>query len=89
MGSYLRAPLSNICSTLISTDIKKDIGKLHENEKYFSAIVLAGGLDYNWHFRQEIENPYKINFDNFTKFKNSEERIFAGIGVVKKGIARV
>ena len=26
LGSYLREPLSNICSTLISTDIKKDIG---------------------------------------------------------------
>ena len=37
LGSYLREPLSNICSTLISTDIKKDIGKLNENEKYFSA----------------------------------------------------
>ena len=37
LGSYLREPLSNICNTLISTDIKKDIGKLNENEKYFSA----------------------------------------------------
>ena len=36
LGSYLREPLSNISSTLISTDIKKDIGKLNENEKYFS-----------------------------------------------------
>ena len=37
LGSYLREPLSKICSTLISTDIKKDIGKLNENENYFSA----------------------------------------------------
>lgn len=68
-------------------NIWSKVDTIKRNEKYFSAIVLAGGLDYNWHFRQEIENPYKINFDNFTKFKNSEERIFAGIGVVKKGIA--
>ena len=65
-------------------NIWSKVDTIKRNEKYFSAIVLAGGLDYNWHFRQEIENPYKINFDNFTKFKNSEERIFAGIGVVKK-----
>ena len=37
LGSYLREPLSEICSTLISTDIKENIGKLNENEKYFSA----------------------------------------------------
>ena len=37
LGSYLREPLSEICSTLVSTDIKENIGKLNENEKYFSA----------------------------------------------------
>ena len=33
LGSYLREPLSEICSTLVSTDIKEDIGKLNENER--------------------------------------------------------
>ena len=37
LGSYLREPLSEICNTLVSTDIKENIGKLNENEKYFSA----------------------------------------------------
>ena len=46
-------------------NIWSKVDTIKRNEKYFSAIVLAGGLDYNWHFRQEIENPYKINFDNF------------------------
>ena len=32
LGSYLREPLSEICRTLVSTDIKENIGKLNENE---------------------------------------------------------
>ena len=37
LGSYLRKPLSKICTELVSTDIKKNIGKLNKNEKYISA----------------------------------------------------
>ena len=37
LGSYLREPLSKICNELVSTDIKKNIGKLNENETYISA----------------------------------------------------
>ena len=37
LGSYLREPLSKICTELVSTDIKKNIGKLNKNEKYISA----------------------------------------------------
>ena len=36
LGSYLREPLSKICNTLVSTDIKENIGKLNENEKYLN-----------------------------------------------------
>ena len=38
LGSYLREPLSKVCSELISTDIKKNIGKLNKNETYFSTL---------------------------------------------------
>ena len=37
LGSYLREPLSKICTELVSTDIKKNIGRLNKNEKYISA----------------------------------------------------
>ena len=37
LGSFLREPLSKICTELVSTDIKKNIGKLNKNEKYISA----------------------------------------------------
>ena len=37
LGSFLREPLSKICTELLSTDIKKNIGKLNKNEKYISA----------------------------------------------------
>ena len=37
LGSYLREPLSNLCKTLISTDIKESIGSLYQNETYIKA----------------------------------------------------
>jgi len=37
LGSFLREPLSKVCNQLVSTDIKKHIGKLNENETYISA----------------------------------------------------
>ncbi len=37
LGSYLREPISNLCNYLVSTDIKENIGPLHENEKFIQA----------------------------------------------------
>ena len=34
LGSYLREPLSKLCQELVSTDIKKDLGKLYDGERY-------------------------------------------------------
>ena len=37
LGSYLREPISKLCKNLVSTDIKKNIGPLNENEKFIQA----------------------------------------------------
>ena len=37
LGSYLREPISKLCKNLVSTDIKKNIGHLYENEKFIQA----------------------------------------------------
>lgn len=37
LGSYLRDPISKLCKNLVSTDIKKNIGPLYENEKFVQA----------------------------------------------------
>ena len=37
LGSYLREPISKLCKNLVSTDIKKNIGPLYENEKFIQA----------------------------------------------------
>ena len=37
LGSYLRNPISKLCKNLVSTDIKKNIGPLYENEKFIQA----------------------------------------------------
>ena len=37
LGSYLRDPISKLCKNLVSTDIKKNIGPLYENEKFIQA----------------------------------------------------
>ena len=34
LGSYLREPLSQLCTELVSTDIKSEIGPLYKNEKF-------------------------------------------------------
>ena len=34
LASQLRAPLSNFCDQLLSTDLKEDIGDLFKNEKF-------------------------------------------------------
>jgi len=37
LGSILRAPLSRLCDTLVSSDIVEDIGTLNANERYVRA----------------------------------------------------
>jgi len=37
LGSYLRDPISKLCKNLVSTDIKKNIAPLYENEKFIQA----------------------------------------------------
>ena len=37
LGSYLREPLSDLCKSLISTDINDEIGSLYKNEDFINA----------------------------------------------------
>ena len=37
LGSYLREPLSDLCRSLISTDINDEIGSLYKNEDFINA----------------------------------------------------
>ena len=39
LGSYIREPISKICESLVSSDIKEDIGKLYKNEQYLKADI--------------------------------------------------
>ncbi len=39
LGSYLREPLAAMCDSLVSTDIKDDIGTLYEGESYVQADI--------------------------------------------------
>ena len=39
LGSYIREPISKICESLVSSDIKEDIGKLYKNEQYVKADI--------------------------------------------------
>lgn len=58
LGSYLREPLSKLCSELVSSDITTDIGKLYPNEcyqpadlaKYDEIHALLEGADMVVHF---------------------------------------
>lgn len=58
LGSYLREPLSNMCETLVSTDIVDDIGTLYPGEEYVKAdlvdldamVDLLDGADMVVHF---------------------------------------
>ena len=46
LGSYLREPLSRLCTKLVSTDIKSKIGPLYKNEKFvfFGFLISSIGL---------------------------------------------
>ena len=41
LGSYLREPLTQLCDTLVSTDLVDDIGKLYAGEQYLKADLTS------------------------------------------------
>ena len=68
LGSILRAPLSRLCDTLVSSDIAEDIGTLNANERYVSAdladkaaiMELLAGADLVVHFGAIVdEAPFE------------------------------
>ena len=68
LGSYLREPLSQMCDTLLSTDISDDIGTLYENETFVKADIakydevepLLEGADMVIHFGAIVdERPFE------------------------------
>jgi len=69
LGSYLREPLSQLCTELVSTDIKSEIGPLCKNEKYISAdlakfdevLPLSEGVTMICHFGAVVD---ELPFDN-------------------------
>lgn len=69
LGTHLRAPLAAMCETLLSTDIKDDIGTLHEGESYVKADIaemdqvapLMEGADMVVHFGAIVdEAPFEV-----------------------------
>ena len=69
LGSYLREPLSKLCTELVSTDIKSQIGCLYKNEKFVSAdlakfdevLPLTEGVTMICHFGAVVD---ELPFDN-------------------------
>ena len=69
LGSYLREPLSQLCTELVSTDIKSKIGPLYKNEKFVSAdlarfdevLPLTEGVTMICHFGAVVD---ELPFDN-------------------------
>lgn len=68
LGSYLRAPLAQMAGTLLSTDIKEEIGTLYPGETYVSADLarmeqiapLMEGADMVVHFGAIVdEAPFE------------------------------
>ncbi len=68
LGSYLREPLSKLCSSLVSTDLADDIGTLYPGETYQQADLadldsvcsLLEGADMVIHFGAEAdEAPFE------------------------------
>ena len=69
LGSYLREPLSQLCTELVSTDIKSEIGPLCKNEKFIPAdlakseeiLPLTEGVTMICHFGAVVD---ELPFDN-------------------------
>lgn len=68
LGSYLREPLAAMCDSLVSTDIKDDIGTLYEVESYVQAdiadldamVSITEGADMVIHFGAIVdEGPFE------------------------------
>ena len=94
LGSYLREPLSKLCTNLTSTDIKNDISKLYDNEKFVKADLssfeelskVLEGSDIICHFGSIVdEAPFqKLLGPNFIGSYNIWE--LARINRVKRVI---
>ena len=75
LGSYLREPLSKICNQLVSTDIKKNIGKLYRVDNNNEVKIIEEGFgipntfvwspdNTNFYFTDTLEgNILKFDFD--------------------------
>jgi len=93
LGSYLREPLSKMAETLVSSDIKDDIGKLYPGESYMKADLeslddmmrLLEGADMVAHFGAYVdEAPFeKLLGPNFIGAYNVWEAAY------QQGLRRV
>ncbi len=93
LGSYLREPLSKMAETLVSSDIKDNIGKLYAGESYVKAdleslddmMSLLEGADMVVHFGAYVdEAPFeKLLGPNFIGAYNVWEAAF------QQGLRRV
>ena len=73
---------SNILLNLWSVkDNKKEI-------KYDYVVILAGGIDYKWYLKKQINNDLSLDFERYFKFLGAEERIFTGIEIAKNNGAK-
>jgi len=93
LGSYLREPLAKMATSLVSTDIKDDIGKLYDGETYMQADLasydamdkIIEGADMVIHFGAFVdEGPFeKLLGPNFVGSYNIWEAAH------KHGVRRV
>lgn len=93
LGSHLRAPLLNLATELVSTDIVEDIGAIHPGERYVQADVadlvamenLLEGADMVVHFGAIVdEAPFETLLGpNFIGAYNVWEAAY------RKGVRRV
>ena len=81
---FFSIPLSS--NILLNIWSKKD--KINKTKTYDAILVLAGGLDFQWHIKKMVINDLKLDYESFSKFTGAEERIFTAIEMVKKGYAR-
>lgn len=86
LGSYLREPLAKMATSLVSTDIAEDIGKLYQGETYIKAdlanleemMKVIEGSDMVVHFGAFVdEGPFeKLLGPNFVGAYNVWEAAF-------------
>ena len=56
--------------------------------KYDYVVILAGGIDYVWYLKKQVNNDLNLDFQKYFKFSGTEERILTGIEIVKKDGAK-